>query len=78
MITNNILIGPFIFEHYGITINSITNTCLYSFIACFMCGGIFPFILVWLKCDKRIFDEFNPNPCKLKNMNILKEYQQLQ
>ena len=76
--TNNILVGPFLFTHSGFTLNSTTNIILFDIAACLMYAGIFPFVLIWMKSDKRVCDGCMCKRCKLKNMHILDEYEELQ
>jgi len=72
------LLGPFIFIHSGFTLNSSANTILFSIVSCTMYGGIFPFVLIWMKSDKRLFDQCMAKQFKVNNFYILKEYEELQ
>ena len=76
--SNNILLGPFIFSQSGFIGNSTANLVLYALTACIMYGGIFPFVLIWMKADKRLFDRCIFAECKLKNVSILSEFEALQ
>merc|ERR1711971_72097 len=69
-LTNNVLIGPFIFKHSTFSANSSAYSILFGCVASILYGGIIPFFLLWLKCDKRCCDPCSAK-CRILNFNLM-------